>query len=233
MRQLLPSILFGVSCVVAVALAVVLALPAERSPQEPVVQASQGPLPQRAERPDRAERKLARQATREARRAELLAQRKERRVAQKEREVREPRLAPEDRADARLELRELQLEDLLARHDAYAAERGWSNDLTDAVAVRVAEGAEEVSHLLELVDRGEVPWEEVRADLRDVRLEQAKAVQALLGEQGFADWSGAMGFQRFSGEEWVRGRVDGEDDGEKVGRRAEGARGPRGARNVP
>jgi len=159
----------------------------------------------RAER--RAARKEKRKDARRAQREELQAERKARKEAKAAQADKEPRLPPDERAEARAEQRSASLDGVLLRLEDYGVEADWSDDKIDDVADLMVEGSESVSLLLEAVDRGDLEWEEARGDVRDLRFEQAQRVEQLLGPDAFRDFSTAMGFERFQGEEWVRGRV--------------------------
>ncbi len=198
------------ACGVAAGLAVVVATfdaPPEPEPVSDAVPKVELPDGERAAR--RAERRAARKEKRKeargARREELQAQRKARREAKAEKA---PRLAPAERASARAETRSAALDGLLLRVEDYGVEEDWSDAQIDAAADILVESSESVSLLLEAVDRGEFTWEEVRGDVRDLRFEQAERMEALLGQEGFRSFSEALGFERFQGEHWVRGRVN-------------------------
>ncbi len=159
----------------------------------------------------RAERRAARMAkrkeARQAQREEKQAERQARREAKEAKADKEPRMPPDERAEARVEQRSAALDAALLRLEDYGVEADWTDDMIDDVADLMVEGSESVSLLLEAVDRGELDWEEARGDVRDLRFEQAQRVEELLGPDAFRDFSIAMGFERFQGEEWVRGRV--------------------------
>lgn len=200
------------ACGLAAGLAVVVATldaPPEPEPVSDVVAQVELPDGERAARraERRAARKEKRKEARRARREELQAQRKARREAKAAKAEKAPRLAPEERASARAETRSAALDGLLLRVEDYGVEEDWSDAQIDAAADILVESSESVSLLLEAVDRGEFTWEEVRGDVRDLRFEQAERMEALLGAEGFRSFSEAMGFERFQGEHWVRGRV--------------------------
>jgi hypothetical protein len=201
-----------VGCGVAAGLAVVVAsldAPPEPSHGPDVVASLELPNGERAER--RAERKAARlekrREARRARRAELQAERQARREAKQEKEEKTPRLPPDERAEARAESRSAALDGLVMRLEDYGVDNEWSDSQIDQVADLVVEGSESVSLLLEAVDRGELSWEEVKGDVRELRFEQARRVEGVLGPEEFRRFSEAMGFERFQGDEWVRGRT--------------------------
>jgi hypothetical protein len=151
----------------------------------------------RAER--REERALRREA-RAARRAEL-AERRE------QRPKKEPKLSPEEKALARAETRSAQIDELLMLHDDVCIDLGIDADVADEVAILLMDTSDLISAELERVDRGELEWEDVRPKVRKLRLDQASRVESLMGTDVFGEWTDAMGFERFSGDEWTRGRL--------------------------
>lgn len=118
-----------------------------------------------------------------------------------------PRLPPTERADARIEVREELSGDLEDRLYDYADAAGWDAYHTEVVRRILVETTTHISETLARIDRGQGSWEQERADLRQYRLDQAAKVEAFLGED-FGPFVQAMGFERFFGEEPVRGRLE-------------------------
>jgi hypothetical protein len=120
----------------------------------------------------------------------------------------EDRLEPDDRAALRDELREERIVSLADRLDGYAAEAGWDPELTDRVAEVMLGTTDKIGRNLARVDRGEVEWNEVRGELRDYRIDQARKVRNLLGDEEFDRFVDGMDLARFMGERPIRGRLE-------------------------
>lgn len=150
-------------------------------------------------------RKSAQKGTAKARKAE--GRPKDPARARKEKPVKAPMLEGEERAQARTEFRDERLLDANDRLDAHAEKAGWDPETTETIRELLIDTADHVTTTLASVDQGSAEWEKVKAELRDYRLQQADTVRGLLGDAGFEAFVKDMGFERFFGEEPVRGRV--------------------------
>jgi hypothetical protein len=153
-------------------------------------------------RPEPEETTVAEQAprVRGKHKAPRKAERVERAVPVRVQRVeKEPVLEPVAKATARSEFREERLSEVDAQLDAYAEEKGWDPELTEEVRSLLVDTMDHIGQELARVDRGELPWEEVRTELRQFRLERASELEELLGRD-FDEFAEAMSFGRFLGE---------------------------------
>ena len=97
--------------------------------------------------------------------------------------------------------------EIRARVDDYAVEAGWDAETHAEVKAIFEETQDRISRVLGRVDRGELAWNDVRRELRQYRLDSAAEVEGLLGEDGFRDFAETLDFQRFLGDEPIRGRL--------------------------
>lgn len=125
----------------------------------------------------------------------------------KDKAAKAPQLDGEDRALARTEFRDERLLDANERLDAHAAKAGWDPERTEEVREILIDTADHVTATLTGIDQGTAEWEQVKAELREYRLAQADKVRALVGDREFDAFVVGMGFERFFGEEPVRGRL--------------------------
>lgn len=128
--------------------------------------------------------------------------------ARDERPARDPALEPDDRAALRDELREERIGSLADRLDVYASEAGWDPEVADRVAEIMFNTTDKISRNLARVDRGDAEWGDIRHELRDYRIDQAKRVRNLLGDEEFDRFVDGMDLGRFMGERPIRGRLD-------------------------
>ncbi len=119
----------------------------------------------------------------------------------------EPRLAEDEKAQARRQTREEISDEIRERVDAYAMEAGWDAQTHAEVKAIFEETSQKITRVLGKVDRGELEWNDVRRELRQYRLDSAAEVEGILGPEAFRDFTGTMDFQRFQGDEPVRGRL--------------------------
>lgn len=118
-------------------------------------------------------------------------------------------LEREELAWARREYREERVIDMNDRLDAFAAEVDWDEETTEEVRALLVDSMDKISKQLARVDKGHVEWDEVKADLRDFRESRARELERYLGPDEFAGFVDGMAFERFYGEEPIRGRLDG------------------------
>jgi hypothetical protein len=111
----------------------------------------------------------------------------------------EPVLEPAAKATARSEFREERLSEVDAQLDAYAEKKGWDPEFTEEVRSLLVDTMDHIGEQLARVDRGELPWEEVRSELRQFRLDRASELEELLGND-FDEFAQQMSFGRFLGE---------------------------------
>ncbi|MEQ1503565.1 MAG: hypothetical protein ABMB14_15110 [Myxococcota bacterium] len=119
----------------------------------------------------------------------------------------EPVLPPDDKAEARVELREERLESLNDRLDAFGDDAGWDGSTLEDVRTVLIDTSDHITTELARVDRGEADWDEVRRELRQYRLDQAAKVRRRIGDPAFDELVEGMDLERFLGEEPVRGRL--------------------------
>ncbi len=121
---------------------------------------------------------------------------------------RAPKVPDDDaRAEIRLETREDLVNDLLDRVGAHAAKARWDDDLLADIELVVVDTTDAIGTRLADVDAGRASWEDVKRDVRQLRLDQANQVRELLGPDAFKAFVGDMDFDRFEGSEPVRGRL--------------------------
>jgi hypothetical protein len=124
-------------------------------------------------------------------------------------ELRDWELPPDERALARNEFRLERQAELAERLEQHALDAGWDAQTTDAVQDVLLATTDRISDALDRVDRGEVPWDQVRDEMRDFRIDQARDVREILGPEAFDAWVVDMGFERFPDEgPPVHGRLD-------------------------
>ena len=75
---------------------------------------------------------------------------------------------------------------------AYAEYAGWSDATTDEVMRLIGTAHDDVDRLLGQVTDGQRPWHEVKTEVRDVRMAQAKAIRDELGDEAFRDFAHAL-----------------------------------------
>lgn len=112
-----------------------------------------------------------------------------------------------EKAKARREAREAATRDVLDRLDGYGAEAGWDPAVTADMKALFADTSDRIGRVLANVDRGNADWDEVRRELRQFRLDAAAEAEVLLGPEAFEAFVQEMDFQRFHGEEPIRGRL--------------------------
>jgi len=99
---------------------------------------------------------------------------------------------PEGLADALAEHRA----DSVAKSEAkvlrFAEIAGWSDDTTDAVMGHIGRAHDDVDRLLADVTEGSRSWRDVQGEVREVRVEQARAIRDELGEEGFREFARAL-----------------------------------------
>lgn len=119
-----------------------------------------------------------------------------------------PKVADDaERAELRLETREDLVNRLLDRVEAHAVKAGWDDDLLADIELVVVDTTDNIGTRLADVDAGRASWEEVKRDVRQLRLDQANQVRDRLGPEGFKAFISDMDFERFDGDEPVRGRL--------------------------
>ncbi len=96
---------------------------------------------------------------------------------------------------------------LLDRVQAHASTSGWTDETLGQVEDAVIDTTAQISESLHRVDVGEVGWEEVKREVRQIRLDQAGRLESILGETKFRAFVGAVAMERFEGEEPRRGRL--------------------------
>ncbi len=79
---------------------------------------------------------------------------------------------------------------------AYAELAEWDAATTDAVHNLVQAAHDDVDTLLSDATAGDVPWTEVKGEVRRIRVDQARAVRDELGEEEFRRFAKAMGRSR-------------------------------------
>ncbi|MEZ4236056.1 MAG: hypothetical protein R3F59_07825 [Myxococcota bacterium] len=124
------------------------------------------------------------------------------------RERRDPSLEPDDKAALRDEVRQERIASLSDRLGGYAAENGWDPEVEGRVEQIMLATTDKISRNLERVDRGEADWSEIRDDLRDYRIDQAKRIRNLLGDDEFDNFAAEMDLTRFMGDRPIRGRLE-------------------------
>jgi len=153
------------------------------------------------------ERRDERRALRQARRQEKADRRAmlaKKRNGMNREAVQATKPTPEEKALNRAEVRALQIDELLSTHDEVAEVLGLDPDIADEIAILMMDTSDRVGQQLERVDLGEVEWAAVRDDIRGMREAQVNDARDLLGDDVFEEWSHAMGFRRFTEEEWER-----------------------------
>jgi hypothetical protein len=121
---------------------------------------------------------------------------------------REPRVADrEERAGVRVETRDELVAGLLDRVERHAQTAGWSDEVVGRVEDTILDVTADIGERLHSVDVGEAKWEDVKREVRQLRLDQAQTLRGLLGDEAFEDFVGAVALERFQGEEPVRGRL--------------------------
>jgi len=123
-------------------------------------------------------------------------------------EARARNLDDEERAALRREVREERLVDVNARLDSFAADAGWDETQTEEIRMLLIDTADHITQVLGQVDRREVLWDDVKADLREYREQQAASVRREIGHQDFDTFVEHMDFARFFGDSPIRGRVE-------------------------
>ena len=118
-------------------------------------------------------------------------------------------LEPDELAWARREYREERVLDMNDRLDGFATEVGWDEETTEDVRALLLDSMDKITKQLSRVDRGLVEWDEVKSDLRDFREDRARKLERYLGPDEFDGFVDRMGFERFAGEEPIRGRLGG------------------------
>ena len=198
-----------IACVLAVVLGVVVATPSDDRPA--LLQGRKGAKAKskgksaarrasaRERRDERREVRADKRAAKAERRAELAELRKKR----KDKKQRD-KPSPEEKALARAEARAIQLDELLAQHDAVSADLGIDVDVADELAILMMDTSDKVGEQLERIDLGEVEFEDVRDDIRAMRQDQVDTAEDLLGPDLFAEWTYLMGFRRFNEEDITR-----------------------------
>ncbi len=139
-------------------------------------------------------------------REDQLDKRRQRR--EEERALRDPMLEPDERAEARRLYREERLVSVNEKLDAFADERGWDPETTEDVRLIMLDTADRITVALAKVDTDRNEWEEIKADVRQYRLDQASDVEALVGPEEFEAFIANMQFDRFTSDPPVRGRLD-------------------------
>ncbi|MBX2801943.1 MAG: hypothetical protein KTR31_29960 [Myxococcales bacterium] len=109
---------------------------------------------------------------------------------------------------ARREFRRERREELEQRLEDYASQAGWDHGSTEEVRRLVVDSMERITRQLAMVDNGQVSWQQHKHHVREFRERRADRLKKLLGPDEFADFTDAMGFERFTGEEPPRGRLN-------------------------
>jgi hypothetical protein len=108
---------------------------------------------------------------------------------------------PEDLAAMLDEVRSERVADSEAKVAAYAQRAGWSEDTTSKVQGLIAEAYDRVDVVVAEATAGERPWTEVKAEVRQIRVDQAKSVRDALGDEEFAGFARAMAKARGKGRQ--------------------------------
>jgi hypothetical protein len=112
----------------------------------------------------------------------------------------------EERAALRDEMRLERVGSLADRLAGYSIEAGWDPETADRVAEVMLSTTDKIGRNLERVDRGETEWPDIRDNVRDYRLDQAKRVRHILGDEEFDQFVQGMELERFMGERPIRAR---------------------------
>jgi uncharacterized protein with ATP-grasp and redox domains len=123
--------------------------------------------------------------------------------AQAPREGFEPREVPDDVVAALEEARAANVAQSEAKVVAYGDYAGWSEAQTDKVLGLVSAAHADVDRLLNEVTEGERPFREAKAEVRQVRIDQARAIRDELGDEEFLEFARALKMTSGRG----RGRV--------------------------
>ncbi len=105
---------------------------------------------------------------------------------------RPPREVPEELVQAIEAARADNVAQSEAKVIAYAEHAGWSESQTDQVLGLVAAAHEDVDRLLGEVTEGERAWRDAKAEVRQVRVDQARAIRDELGDEAFYDFARAL-----------------------------------------
>ena len=105
---------------------------------------------------------------------------------------RAPREVPEELVQAIEAARADNVAQSEAKVIAYAEHAGWSESQTDQVLGLVAAAHEDVDRLLVEVTEGERAWRDAKAEVRQVRVDQARAIRDELGDEAFYDFARAL-----------------------------------------
>jgi hypothetical protein len=119
-----------------------------------------------------------------------------------------PKHAPAQRAAIRVDSRDQAIDAILDRVEQHANAASWDDDTLQSVEEEMVSSAEATSSTLAQVDRGEARWDDVRAQVRQGRLDSAARVERILGKSRFDAMVADVGLQRFMGDQPVRGRLD-------------------------
>jgi len=130
----------------------------------------------------------------------------------------------EERAEKREELRSGRFARTEERLRGVGERLAWDDATTDEVVDLMRTSHDEVSAIMESVDRGEQSWEEARPAMRDAREAQADAIRDVLGDEGYDEFTGAMNARSLRAGPSVRARVDGQRPGKLGGRVGPGKR---------
>lgn len=114
-------------------------------------------------------------------------------------------MSKEERATSRADYRLDLMADMSIRLDEHALDEDWDFETTERVRDHLLTTAERITDLLHESERGAFEWEHIRAAVRQYRLDQATELEAMLGPERFEAFVVGMGFERFFGDEPVRG----------------------------
>jgi hypothetical protein len=78
----------------------------------------------------------------------------------------------------------------------YAELAGWDEQTTQKVQALVQTAHDDVDTLISDATAGEVPWTDVKGEVRRIRVDQARAVRDELGDEEFLQFAKAMGRAR-------------------------------------
>jgi len=109
-------------------------------------------------------------------------------------QVRELRAADGDeRVEMRGELRNERFERTEERMVDVADRLGWEEGTTAQVIDIMRTSHDDVSQIMEQVDRGESTWEEARPAMREAREAQAESIRQTLGDEGYEQFTAEIG----------------------------------------
>ncbi len=103
----------------------------------------------------------------------------------------------EERAAARVEYREDRLLEVDLKLGDHAARAGWDPETTEEVRAVLLDTSDRITRAMARVDQGQATWEQISGRVQSYRMQQARQVRDILGQERFEAFVADMGFERF------------------------------------